>query len=534
MDFTKLTPAELNKMDKPILITIIGSLQGQLNAISSQLNFLTEQIALMNQRSFGRKTETLDGIGMHQMTLDEVFNEPELLRDDSREPEITEINVSGHTRQAKSKRDDKLEGLPARIFEHKLDTEKLKELFPNGYKELPVEIYKRLSIIPQTFLVDEHHIHVYAAKNNDGTIVRAERPADVFHNSIATPSLLAAIITGKYVNHLPLERQSKCYKENGVCLEPNTMANWIIRASELHFSILYDELHKTLLDHKLIHADETPFEIVRDGRKAGTNSYMWVYRSGKCDADQPIVLYDYQPTRSTEHPERFLKGFSGIAVTDGYQAYHTLEKRRDGLQVAGCWVHAKRKFAELVKSVGAETADNSIAAEATRRISELFHLDNQWDDLSKKERKKQRQLVLKPKVDDFFAWAKTEIQKLPVQSTTRNGLQYCINQEQFLRVFLSNGDVPMDNNLAEQAIRPFTIGRKNWVCANSIHGASASAILYSIVETAKANDLKVYDYLEFLLTELPKHAEDTDREFLKDLLPWSEIVQEKCSNRKKS
>jgi len=176
-------------------------------------------------------------------------------------------------------------------------------------------------------------------------------------------------------------------------------------------------------------------------------------------------------------------------VTDGYQTYHTLEKRRDGLQVAGCWVHAKRKFAELVKSVGAETADNSIAAEATKRISELFHLDNQWDDLSKRERKKQRQLVLKPEASDFFAWAKTEIQKLPVQSTTRNGLQYCINQEQFLRVFLSNGDVPMDNNLAEQAIRPFTIGRKNWVCANSIHGASASAILYSIVET-------VYDTLK--------------------------------------
>lgn len=532
MDFTKLTPDELNTMDKQVLITIIGSLQARLNAISSQLDFLTEQIALMNQRSFGRKSETLDG--MHQMTLDEVFNEPELLRDDSGEPEITEITVSGHTRQAKSKREDNLEGLPARIFEHKLDDAKLAELFPGGYKELPCEVYKRLSIIPQTFLVDEHHVHVYAAKSNDGTIVRAERPADVFRNSIATPSLLAAIITGKYVNHLPLERQSKCYRENGACLEPNTMANWMIRASELHFSILYDELHNFLLGHSLIHADETPFEIVRDGRKAGTNSYMWVYRSGRCDASQPVVLYDYQPTRSTEHPERFLKGFSGIAVTDGYQAYHTLQKRRDGLRIAGCWVHAKRKFAELVKSVGDGIADDSIAAEAVRRISELFHLDNQWDDLSRKEREKQRQLVLKPKVDDFFAWARTEIQKLPAQSTTRNGLQYCINQEQFLRVFLSNGDVPMDNNLAEQAIRPFTIGRKNWVCANSILGAKASAILYSIVETAKANGLKVYDYLEFLLSELAKHAGDTDRDFLKDLLPWSEVVQEKCSNRKKS
>lgn len=165
---------------------------------------------------------------------------------------------------------------------------------------------------------------------------KGPQAADVFRNSIATPSLLATVITGKYLNHLPLDRQSRCFEESGVKLEPNTLINWMIRASELHFSILYDEFHKCLLDYRLVHADESPFEIVRDGRKAGTNSYMWVYRSGKCVADRPIVLYDYQPTRSTEHPEKFLKGFSGIAVTDGYQAYHTLEKRRAKLQVAGC------------------------------------------------------------------------------------------------------------------------------------------------------------------------------------------------------
>ena len=178
--------------------------------------------------------------------------------------------------------------------------------------------------------------------------------------------------------------------------------------------------------------------------------------------------------------------------------------------------------------------DGTIAAETTNQISELFHLDNQWDDLNKTEREKQLQLILKPKVNDFFAWAKSEIQKLPAKSTTRGDLQYCINQEQFLRVFLDNGDVPMDNNLAEQAIRPFTIGRKNWVCANSIHGARASAELYSIVETAKANDLKVYDYLEYLIDELAKHSENTSREFLKDLFPWSQAVQEKCKNPAKS
>ena len=181
MDFTKLTPEQLNKMDKQILITIIGSLQGQLIAINSRLAFLSGQIALMNQRSFGRKTEQLDQ--MQQITLFDYFNEPELLCDDPKEPSVTGITVSSHTRKAKSRRQDKLAGLPARIFEHTLPQKELDTLFPNGYKELPCEVYKRLSIIPQTFLVDEHDVHVYASKDNDGTIAAeaAKRISELFH-----------------------------------------------------------------------------------------------------------------------------------------------------------------------------------------------------------------------------------------------------------------------------------------------------------------------------------------------------------------
>lgn len=531
-DFTQLSKDELNKMDKHVLITIIGSLQGQLNAISSQLNFLTEQIALMNQRSFGRKTEQLNE--MQQMNLFEIFNEPESLSDDSMEPEITEIIVSSHTRKKKSTREDNLEGLPARIINHILSNEELHELFPSGYKELPDEVYKRLSIIPQTFIVDEHHVHVYASKNNDGTIVKADRSADLFRNSIATPSLVAAVITGKYANHLPLDRQSRCYKDNGIKLETNTLANWMMKASEVHLSVIYDELHKHLYDSKVIHADESPFEVIRDDRKAGANSYMWVYRNGICDSKKPVVIYDFQKTRCTEHPQEFLKDYSGVVVTDGYQVYHTLEKRRDDLQIAGCWIHAKRKFAELVKAAGTGQLNGTVAAEATKRISEIFHLDNRLDELSKAEREEQRQLIVKPKVDDFFAWAKEIIIKVTSESNTYKGLQYCINQEQFLRVFLKNGDVPMDNNRAEQAIRPFTLGRKNWVNMDSIRGAQASAILYSLVETAKANNLRVYEYLEFLLDGLAKHADDTRRDFIKELIPWSETAQEKCHSLKKS
>ena len=521
------TTEELNKMSQPMLVNLVELHQNQLKTISAQLSYLTEQIALMNQRAFGRKTETSETLE-NQLTIFEVFNEPELLCDDSKEPEITEITVSTHTRKKKSKREDNLEGLPARIFEHKLEDSKLAELFPHGYKELPCEIYKRLFIIPQTFMVDEHHVHIYASKNNDGTIIKADRPKDVFRNSVATPSLIAAIMAGKYLNHIPLERQSKLYEDYGVTLNTNTMANWMIKSSEIYFSILYDELHKHLYGMNVVHADESPFEVIVDGRSAGSKSQMWVYRNGACDNSKPIVLYDYRPTRCSNHPDEFLKGYSGTLVTDGYQAYHALENKRDDIKIAGCWVHAKRKFAEFVKaSSNVPEIDSSIAAEATKRISKIFHLDNKLEEFSSDARTIARQQSVKPEVDAFFAWAKETIVKLPKQSETYKGLNYCINQEKYLRVFLDNGNVPMDNNRAEQAIRPFTLGRKNWVNVYSQSGAQASAILYSIIETTRANNLRTIDYLEFLLTELVNHQDDTSKDFIKDLMPWSETVQSK-------
>ena len=179
-------------------------------------------------------------------------------------------------------------------------------------------------------------------------------------------------------------------------------------------------------------------------------------------------------------------------------------------------------------------SDGIIAAEATKRISKIFHLDNKLDDLSKEERLKQRQLIIKPRVDKFFAWAKDAISKVPAEGSTAKGLQYCINQEEFLRVFLDNPDVPMDNNLAEQAIRPFTLGRKNWVTISSTEGAGASAVIYSLIETAKANNLRLFEYFEYLYTELAKHADDKNRDFIQDLLPWSDVVQEKFRIPQKS
>lgn len=445
----QLSDEQLNNLGKEALVVIISSLQDQLLALQSQLDHANAQLSLFDS-----------------------FNEVEYLKQDPlKEPEITEVIIpSYHRKKAVGKRESDLSGLPARIIEHTLSDEELAVKFPDGYKELPEEVYKRLHIIPETFIVDEHHVHVYASKSNDGTILKAPRPKDLFRNSIATPALVASIINGKYTNALPLERQSKAFKTNDIQLSTNTMANWVIKSTDVYLSLIYDRLHELIYDSKVIHADESPIKVMRIDHakiKNGKKTYMWVYRNRPLRETHPVVLFDWQPSRHSDHPREFLNTFSGTVVTDGYQVYHKLAKERRDLKVAGCWVHARRPFAEFIKSVGQDTARGSIA------------------------------------------------------------------QEAYLRVFLSDGNVPMDNNYAEQAIRPFTIGRKNFVMIESSNGAKASAILYSLVETAKANMINTFEYFNLLLTEIPQHMDDKDLRFIDDLLPWSPRVQKECPSRYK-
>ncbi len=270
---------QLNSLYTETLIFIVASLQDQLASLQKQLDdanamlsdnnrqieLLTEQIRLMNQRQFGRHSESSLSQIEGQMTLFEAFNEAENLQDpNAKEPEITEVTISSYKRsKSKGKREADLEGLPARIINHCLDKDELDKLFPNGYKELPHEVYKRLHVIPETFIVDEHHVHVYASRDNDGTIVRAPRSVDLFRNSIATPALVASLINGKYSNALPLERQSRTFKCNGINLSSNTLANWVIKSADTYLSLLYDRLHELIYDNHVLHADETPVKVMR-------------------------------------------------------------------------------------------------------------------------------------------------------------------------------------------------------------------------------------------------------------------------------
>ena len=532
----KFTRDQLNSLDKDILVTLLLGMQDQIAQQTIAIEKLTEQIALMNTRTFAKKSEKIHLDEDQLNFFSEIFNEAESLIDGQLfiEPSMNEVIVPAHKRRKrKGKLDEDLMDLDTRIIEHTLSDAQLQEHFPQGYKRLPDEVYKKLELIPAVFEVHEHHIAVYKGRN--GKIVKAEHPKEMLNGSIATPSIVSAVIHGKYTNAVPLYRQEQEFTRNDVNISKQTMANWVIKSAERYFSLVYDRMKEELLNSPVIHADETPVMVSKDGREGMHRNYIWVYRSGSmCKANQ-AVLYEYQKTRNADAPRRFLSGFDGKVICDGYQVYHALENRKDTrFKVAGCWAHARRPFAQVYKSLGEEKAAGTVAAEALIQIQNIYHTDNGLLKLPPSERKKRRKTLVKPLVDTFFEWCRKSIDRVPPSSETADGIKYCINQEKYLRVFLDDPQIPLDNNLAEQAIRSFCVGKKNWKLIDTVHGAQASAIIYSIVETAKANDLNIYNYFKHLLTEIPKHMDDTDLSFLDPLLPWSKQLPAECRKKKKT
>ena len=527
----KYTKEQLNSVDKPFLIQLLLQQQEQLEAITKELHasnekmqLLMEQVILGKQNRFGRSSEKMEDTS--QICFREVdgtiifFNEAEAVCDlNAAEPDALELKSPKQPKR-KGKKEADLSGLPVRRIDHYLSEEELEAEFGvRGWKQLPDAISRKYHFVPAKAEVEEHHIGVYASKT-DEHMVKADHPKTLLHGSLVSPSLGAAIINGKYVNAVPLYRLEQEFQRYGLQITRQNMANWCIRLGEEYLSVLYDYLHKELYSYHIIQADETPVLVNHDGRKAGSKSWMWVYRSGHLYQNRQIVLYEYQQTRNTSHPRKFLKGYDGICVTDGYQVYHTLEKELEELTIAGCWVHCRRRFDEALKLIPKSCQKESNVFLLMKQIQAIYREEGKLKDLSSDERLKQRQVVIRPLVDAFFAYLKTI--KVSKKDKFGDAVGYALNQEKYLRVFLTDGDIPIDNNASERAIRGFCIGKKNWQMIDTINGAKTSAIIYSIVETAKANNLKPFNYVQYLLEELPQHMDDRDCSFLEDLLPWSE------------
>jgi transposase len=528
----KYTEEQLNSFDKVVLVQLLLANQEQLASIDQKLQLVLEQLATANHKRYGRSSEKLDID--QQIAFKEVddqivfFNEAEAVANLGEIDVEDEDTVKSKPTKRKGKREEDLKGLPIVKIEHTMSEEELrKEFGGSAWKQLPDEVYKRYKFTPSKVEVEEHHVAVYASKKDDH-IIKAKHPGYLLRNSLVSPSLEAAIINGKYVNAVPLYRLEKEFERYNLNISRQDMANWTIQCADRYLAILYDYLHERIYDYHVLQADETPVLVNKDGRTAGSKSYMWVYRTGRMYQDKQIVLYDYQQTRNTSHPKEFLKNFKGVCVTDGYQVYHTLDKERDDLTIAGCWAHARRRYDEAVKALPEKDQKSSLAYLALKQIQAIYREEKRLSELSPEERLKLRQVSVKPLVEAYFVWVKEHIGKILSKSKTWSGFNYSINQEKYLKAFLDDGEVPMDNNAAEQSIRGFCIGKKNWVMIDTINGAKSSAIIYSIAETAKVNNLKPYNYFEYLLTEIPKHLDETDRSFCEDLLPWSPKLPAEC------
>ncbi|MGE9915786.1 IS66 family transposase, partial [Megasphaera elsdenii] len=290
---------------------------------------------------------------------------------------------------------------------------------------------------------------------------------------------------------------------------------------------VYDRLHELLLEEPCLHADETPVQVHNEkGRKNTSKSYMWIYTSTTLNPNQNIRLFEYAPSRAGNCAETFLNGFQGYLLTDDYSGYHNIKTAGHCL----CWAHARRKFVDAAPAYAKDTDAwaNSLIQEGIRQIGELFHKETEYKDLSPEERYTRRLNDEKPILQALFAWAENHVGRLLPKSPLATAMNYLLSNRIELTNYLKDGHCDISNNTAENGIRPFTIGRKNWLFSNSPKGAKASAIVYSLVETAKANNLDPERYLQYLFEQLPNTPDLKNKETLNQYLPWTATVQENC------
>lgn len=507
------------------------SLKQENADLKLQMKLLIEQLRLATHKHFGSSSESSD---TNQIRLD-LFNEAEIESGQvAEEPTIETITYERRKKQP-GQREIMLEHLPVERIEYRLsEEERVCDCCGGIMHEMSTETRRELKHIPAQVVVVEHVQYLYGCrpceKNEiEPPVVKASMPRPAFPRSLASPSMVAYIMGKKYVEGMPLYRQEQQFARQGLDLSRQTLANWVVRGATQWLSLIFDRLHAELLARCYLHADETTLQVLHEpDRPAESKSYMWLYRSGR---DGPaIVLYEYQESRSKEHPKKFLQGFEGYLHADGYSGYHDVENAT----LVGCWAHARRKFDEAIKSLPAAEQKNPTAARmGLEYCNQLFKIERGLKDATAEGRHAGRQKQSRPVLDAFSAWLHEQSAQVLPKGALGKAITYCQNQWGKLVVFLEDGNLELDNNQAERSIKPFVIGRKNFLFSNTPRGARASAITYSLVETAKENGLNPQLYLTYLFERLPNIQTD-DPDALGNLLPWSERLPDNIRKRKKN
>lgn len=491
------------------LLQRIAELETKLAQSEARNQYLEEQFQLAQQKQFGQSAEGFDAQG-------DLFNEAE----DTTEVTEEETQDISYTRK-KPKRKPLPKDLPREQIIHDIaDEDKQCDCCGGDLHKMGEDITEKLDFVPAKVTVIEHIRPKYVCREcdksgTDNKIKQAKMPAMPINKGIATSSLLSQIITSKYQYALPLHRQESMFKQCGIELSRKTMSDWVLKSATL-FEPLMQRLKQALLKQSAIHADKTTVNVVNSDK---VKSYMWLYCTGtdspppiNPNEQQPIpniVLYDYQNSRAASCVVDYLNGYSGYLQVDGYQAYAQTQAT-----LVGCWAHARRKFIEAKQVQGKKktgTADVVLSL-----IQKLYGIESKIKDKTPAEKYEVRAQQAKPIIDKLHKWLEQNQPRLVGKTKLAEAATYLANQWHKLTTYLDDGHLNIDNNRAERAIKPFVIGRKNWLFSQTANGAQASANLYSIIETAKANGLVPFDCLMKCLDELCQSEPDID-----SLLPWN-------------
>lgn len=493
--------------DPKALQAMVLALQAQVGELELKNQQLLEQFRLAQKRQFGQKSEAHPAQG-------DLFNEveSEVLATVTPEPETEEVS---YTRK-KPTRTKLPEDLPREVIEHDLpEEEKTCDCCGEPMHRMGEARSEKLEFVPAQVKVIEHVRPKYGCRRceKEGTEVKikiAPPPASVIPKGIATPTLLSQIITSKFQYSLPLARQESIFMQHNIELSRKTMSEWMLKCAAL-FKPLIALLKQHLLAQPAIHADETTLKVISEGK---SKCYMWVYCSGTDSPEQNspvrnIVLYDYNASRAHSIVAEYLEGYDGYLHVDGYPGYNKLPAK-----LVGCWCHARRPFDEA--KAQQPKGKTGKADMALNQIQKLYRIETKLKGSTPEEKYRVRQELAVPLLEKFKQWLDDAAPSYSPTTSIGKAINYSLNQWDKLRRYVEDGHLKIDNNRGERAVKPFVIGRKNWVFNNTANGADASAILYSIVQTAKANGLVPFDYIAHCLEHL---AHEPDN--LKAILPWN-------------
>lgn len=479
--------------------------------------WLREQLLNFKKKVFGSSSEKTDEEVYEQMSL--LFNEAEMTVDET-EDDAPVTEVKGHTRRRSGSIKDVVpEGMKVVEIYHDLPAEQLHCPQCGNKMEIIGTEHRDSLVLPQAEPYIRRDIYyTYGCSNcrdnaESTPIIKTPKEPPLIKGSFASPEAIAYISVEKFVMCAPLYRQEMYWKRQNILLSRQTMSNWMVRCSKDWLKPIYDELVRHLIkENDLLHADETVLQVLHEeGKTPESKSYMWLYRTG-AHATKQIVIYQYERGRRHEYPKEFLKEFKGYLQTDGYQGYIGLEN----IINVGCLAHARRYFVNaqnaMAKGKRSTTADQGVAY-----CDKLFEIERKISKLTSEERKEHREQLARPVLDAMYAWA--EQRNAAPKSNLGKALTYLKNQKQYLYNYLLDGRLELSNNRAERSIKPFVMARKNFLFANTPSGADSSAVVFSIIETAKENNLDPYKYITWVLSTAPKISETTEN-WAVECLPW--------------